>query len=243
MSANAQVLRRSESVSQAISENIPVERDNVSSAKAVAGASSVWNPDEFAKEQIRGLVRRVFLAGGEHPVKQVAFSAAEPNLDVASICERVASTLADETNSQVALVNSRENSPEDILPFLAHSKNGASIQSVQLAGNLWKVRNPRPLDENGRQAGTGLYWPARLAELRAQFEYAVILAPAAGVSSEAALLGQITDGLILVLAANRTRRAAAKKMKETLEASHARILGSVLCERKFPIPAGIYRRL
>jgi hypothetical protein len=46
-----------------------------------------------------------------------------------------------------------------------------------------------------------------------------------------------------VLGAHSTRRATARKIKETLEAAQARILGTVLSERTFPVPERIYRRL
>ena len=64
-----------------------------------------------------------------------------------------------------------------------------------------------------------------------------------GESNEAMAMAQFVDGIILVLSARRTRRIAARKMKEMLEGAHARILGSVLSDRVFPIPQGIYRRL
>ena len=88
-----------------------------------------------------------------------------------------------------------------------------------------------------------MHWLPCLAELRNEFEYAAIQGPAAGVSSEAALLGQLTDGIVLVLGARKTRQATALKIKETLEAAECRILGTVLMERTFPIPARIYHRL
>jgi Mrp family chromosome partitioning ATPase len=90
--------------------------------------------------------------------------------------------------------------------------------------------------------GTAHYWLSCLADLRNEFEYAVIQAPAAGVSSEAAMLGQLADGVILVLEAHTTRKAAARKIKESLGAQ-SRILGIVLTERRFPVPERIYRRL
>jgi Mrp family chromosome partitioning ATPase len=71
----------------------------------------------------------------------------------------------------------------------------------------------------------------------------VIHGPAAGLSSEAALLGQLADGIILVLDAHSTRRATALKIKETLQGASSKILGTVLSERAFPVPEGIYRRL
>jgi len=54
-------------------------------------------------------------------------------------------------------------------------------------------------------------------ELRNEFEYAVIHGAVAGISSEAEVLGRLADGIILVLEAHSTRRATARKIKQTLE--------------------------
>src|SRR5258708_13697834 len=56
-------------------------------------------------------------------------------------------------------------------------------------------------------------------------------------------MGQLADGVILVLSAQRTRRVTARNVKEGLERAEARILGTVLSDRDFPIPERIYRRL
>ena len=94
-----------------------------------------------------------------------------------------------------------------------------------------------------RESGTGIHWLRLLEELRNEFEFVVIQGPSVGTSSEAALLGQLTDGIILVLDARSTRRAAALKAKEILDAAQCRMLGTVLVQRMFPIPERIYRRL
>jgi Mrp family chromosome partitioning ATPase len=88
-----------------------------------------------------------------------------------------------------------------------------------------------------------MHWLSCLTELRKEFEYVVIEGPTAGVSSEAAILGQMTDGLILVLGAHSTRKATAQKIKQALQGAQSRILGTVLSERRFPIPESIYNRL
>jgi len=111
-----------------------------------------------------------------------------------------------------------------------------------MAGNLWRVPKSG-LGERDKDSGTGLHWLSCLEELRNEFEYVVIHGPTAGISSEAALLGQLTDGIILVLGAHSTRKATALKIKEALEAAQSRILGTVLSARTFPIPERIYRRL
>jgi hypothetical protein len=203
--------------------------------------ASGWNREDFAREQIRSLVRRVFFASGEQPVKQVVFSAAEPQLDVARICEQVARALAVETQADVALV-AREAGVAEISSGRPESGAGPSMKSRghQLAANLWRISESWL---RGLESGTGLHWLSCLAELRNQFEYSVIQGPAAGTSSGAALLGQLADGIILVLGARSTRRATARNIKETLEGANCRILGTVLSERTFPVPERIYRQL
>ncbi len=231
MSSVADVLQDSELTSGA-RETAPLE---------AFCRAEVWNREDFAREQIRGLVRQVFFASGGPPVTQIVFSAAEPHTDVASICDRVGQALALETSAHIAVVGREagvgEKGRDDSL--LAR---GAAIKfwSTQTAVNLWRVPG---FGERGEEWGTGRYWASCLAELRNEFEYAVIHGPVAGKSSEAAMLGQLTDGIVLVVEAHSTRRATALKIKATLEAAQSRILGTVLCERKFPVPERIYRRL
>jgi hypothetical protein len=115
-------------------------------------------------------------------------------------------------------------------------------RSTHIASNLWRVWGVGSL-EGEEEFRSARYWLSGLAELRSEFEYAVIHGPPAGISSEAALLGQLADGIVLVLGAHSTRRVTARRIKETLEAAEVTILGTVLSERTFPIPAGIYHRL
>jgi|ERR1039458_5445913 hypothetical protein len=236
MSANAEVLRRSELMGSPAQETVLPQ-------VAVLCETNDWNPEDFAREQVRGLVRRAFFTNGGRPVKQVVFSAAEPHTDVANICDQVGRALALETSAHIAIVG-RE--PREGAMVRSHPRDmgSAAIKSwsTQTAINLWHVPE-FGRRESGEESGTGRYWLSRLAELRNEFEYAVIQGPAAGISSEAALLGQLADGIILVLGAHSTRKATARKIKETLEAAQSRILGTVLSGRTFPVPARIYRRL
>jgi hypothetical protein len=62
-----------------------------------------WNPDRFGEEQIRSLVRQIFLPGWPKPARQVVFCAVEDG-DVSEICLRVSQTLAAQVPGNVALV-------------------------------------------------------------------------------------------------------------------------------------------
>jgi hypothetical protein len=236
MSAIVDILQRSELIgSRAQESTLPLA--------GVFCQTNDWNPEDFAREQIRGLVRRVFFTSTARPVKQVVFSAAEPHTDLANICDQVGRALALETSAHIAIVGREPRRGEMVRAHLRHVENGAiKSWSEQIGANLWRVPE-LGLRERGEESGTGRFWLSRLAELRNEFEYAVIHGPAAGISSEAALLGQLADGIILVLGANSTRKATARKIKETLEGAQSRILGTVLSERRFPVPERIYRRL
>jgi hypothetical protein len=236
MSANAGVLQESELIGSRAQETSPPRA-------AVVPDINAWNPEAFAREQIRGLVQRVFFASGSQSVRQVVFSAVGPNTDVANICDQVGRALALETHAHIAIVGCKHWAGEMVQVHPRQSGSaGIKTWSTRMAINLWHVPG-FGLREFGEESGTGAYWISRLAELRNEFEYAVIHAPAAGTSSEAALLGQLADGIILVLGAHSTRKATARKIKETLEGAQSRILGTVLSERRFPVPEQIYRRL
>jgi hypothetical protein len=201
-----------------------------------------WNPEDYAHEQIRGLVRRVFLSNTPDSPRQVVFSASDVNTEVGSICDQVGRALALETSADIAIVG------RELWADSAGQTTSCSMATAikscarQEAVNLWHV-SEFDLRKFGQEPGTAQYWVHCLDKLRNEFQYTIIQAPAAATSSEAALLGQLADGIILVLGAHRTRRASARKIKETLQAAHSRILGTVLNGRRFPVPASIYRRL
>ena len=83
----------------------------------------------------------------------------------------------------------------------------------------------------------------RLAELRAEFAFVILDAPPLTRYADAIALGQLSDGLILVLEADTTRKKAALTAAANLHSSNVQILGAVLNKRTFPIPEKIYSRL
>ena len=83
----------------------------------------------------------------------------------------------------------------------------------------------------------------RLQELRSEFDYVLIDAPALNLYSDAIALGRMADGVVVVLQADSTRRESALKGLQSLRDAHIEVLGAVLNRRTFPIPEFVYRRL
>lgn len=200
-----------------------------------------WNPQDFAREQIRGLVRQVFLSA-EHPVRQVVFSALEPETDVLSLCWRVGESLTLETKQDVVVVGD--------YPQALHNREMNEMQrpldgesslsnAMRVASNLWRL----PSSSNDGTILTHASLHSYLGAVRSRFEYSIVAAPPAAESIATTAMAQLADGVVLVLSAKRTRRVTARKIKEKLEQAQVRLLGIVLSDRAFPIPERIYHRL
>jgi len=208
-----------------------------------------WDNDAFADEQIRGLIRQVFFPGWPHPARQVVFSPVDPETDISGICMQVGLALSTQVLGVTCLVEANLNGPglEPVVErnghdLIANQKRSALRDSRRKSDELWLIpRNDFFAEGANRFSGDWLH--DRLTELRRTFDYSVLYGPPAAIGSEAALLGSLCDGVVLVVEANSTRRMAAQKVKEKLREANTRLLGTVLCGRTFPIPEIIYKKL
>ncbi len=204
-----------------------------------------WSQEEFARRQIQGLVNRMFLSDREGLVRQVVFSAVDAETEVRRICRKVGEALALETEGPVAVVGGSQRllqTAERRERFGGQQARAERIPplrriATQVGGNLWLVPGA------ARNPATFASLHSYLGELRREFEYSIVEGPPAGESDEATAMAQFADGIVLVLSAQKSRRVTAVKIAETLKAAQARLLGTVLCDREFPVPERIYRRL
>ena len=107
--------------------------------------------------------------------------------------------------------------------------------------NLWLLSSGSLAE--GTHALNSEHLKTRFDELRKEFDYVLVDAPPLNQYADASVLGQIADGMVLVLEANSTRRESALKAIEALRSVQIDILGAVLNKRTFPIPESVYRRL
>jgi Mrp family chromosome partitioning ATPase len=208
--------------------------------------------DGVAQEEIAKLVRTVFVFPNSHAPRVVSFSSIE-GAGSSEICRRAAESLASEGSQSVCLVDGNFHAPSlhHLLgvrqyPGLTESLiNPGSIKEYAVpigSEKLWFLPPGYPSAEvQGLFASDRL--GLRVTELREQFDFVLIDLPPICASADAVLLGHLTDGVILVLEANSTRRETARMAKQTLEAAQVKLLGAILNNRTFPIPEILYRRL
>jgi protein-tyrosine kinase len=200
-------------------------------------------------EEILRLIQRIFLSATGNAPRQVVLCGVDDDNGSSSIVARVGRTLAANSSRPVCLIDANVRSPRLSNMFGIGGANSFSgpfahvnEQCVKVGGNLW-LAGPRILADDSRVLLPPVQLKERLTALRDEFEYMLIDAPGTSVSGDAQLLGMFADAAILVIEANSTRRLAARKAKESLEAAGVRLLGTVMYNRSLPIPEGLYNRL
>ena len=183
----------------------------------------------------------------------VMFSGVGDDLGCTSICARSAPLLAEQSRAPVCLVDANLASPSlhqffgvenrmglaDALCSQARLRDSAQRLSQE---NLWLIpAGTWTPSDNGLLASAALR--SSIDDLRQAFTHIIVCAPSVTHNPDSLLIGQLMDGVFLVLEAETTRREAAKRAKADLEATDARVLGVVLNNRKFHIPEPIYRML
>jgi Mrp family chromosome partitioning ATPase len=207
----------------------------------------------WAGDETLGLVQRIFLLQTEKPPQVVVFAGIDHGNGCSGICRGVAETLAKHSTGPVCLLEANFRSPA--LPAMFGTTNhygltNALLQEAPIRSfakrvgndNVWLISSGS-LAEDSPNLLASERLKARLAELRAEFGFVIIDAPPLTRYSDAMALGHLTDGVVLVLEANSTRREAAQMAAATLRSSNIPILAAVLNKRTFPIPDPIYKRL
>jgi len=249
---------RNETVNDIIEASDNAESDvevlRVVGPKAITAGRSGRLLDSMmqTRDETIKLVQRLFSSKNSEPPQIVVFSGVESGSGCSWVCARVAETLAPQVEGSVCLID-------------ADFHSNSTARHFEL-GSLEKVPNERtlpPVLDKGQPPGAGRLWLAsfrqpaagwqtpgsldrlrsRLSEMRKDFTVILIDAPPINTYADAALLGSMADGLVMILQANRTRREAAERAKEILDAAGVRVLGAVLNKRTFPIPDFLYRRL
>ncbi len=223
-----------------------VEAQNGEATERSSLAAVKQRLETFEDEQLRSLVRQIFLSPSASACAQVVFSPVDPGVDTGLLSRRIGETLSRCVTGTVCVVEGllTDTAAAGHAIHLASSQKSFGMlrhSAEQLSANLW-VLGTDVLTQGDERLPSEVLLRGRLAELRLEFDY-MILQGSSCLGSEGSLLGSLCDGLVLIVQANNTRRATAQKAKQALDAASVRLLGVVLSERTFPIPEGIYKRV
>ena len=247
MSRNFELLQRAaeQRARQVLPPDLFAERH---AAEPTAGTT-----DHRLHPQISRLAEQVFFMPGTAAPRVVVFSSVDKPQDENHILAGVGEAIVLRTRMPVCVVDANLCSPSVHVYFGIGNRRGL----------MDALRGSRPIHECGQQikkahltiVPTGMpeaNWPqlitsdtmaARMAELRSAFAYVLVQSAPLGLFTHGLFLAQFSDGLVLTLEANATRREQAGKIKQDLARAQVRLLGAVLNNRTYPIPQAIYSKL
>jgi hypothetical protein len=228
----------------ALGELLRENPPNVSSQRSSLRADRASAPDasyslSTRDEQIYALVQQLFYRHVSGPVRSVGFTRVEAGTETARLCFDVAKALAEESTHDVGLIDAGLGQ----LPLAGQLQIPSPASAAApwaVSQRLWLVPRESWCQEGGQQPTT----PRNLERLReyvSEFDFSVV--HCRPISWLTARIGQSCDGLVLVLTANKTRRLVAAQVKDQLNRAHVPLLGTVLADRRFPVPSSLYRSL
>lgn len=234
----------------------PISRDDDNGAgglhsnhagnRRTAGTESQQAMHGVASAPELALVERLFLLPEPESRRSVVFCGAEEGDGAAEVAARTAEALASLSSQPVCLIDADTFAPSLHLRYglESHSNlvNAKSDFSADRAhdtanSNLWVL----PAAE--MRCLTSLHLRQYLAVLQERFENLLLIAPPISLSAEGLVLGQLTDGVVLVLKAQSTRRVAALKARQILESNNVHLLGAVLNEAQPANTGSVSRKL
>src|SRR5260221_8600034 len=209
--------------------------------------------DPVGREEEAELVQRVFLLPAYEAPRVVVFYRVGHIDGAVGICARAGQNLANQTGSSVCVVEGDLHSPSLHQYFGVDNFRGLTDAALEsgpirdfvhsLSGNNLSVLTGGSRCGEAQALWTSERMRSRIAELRGEFSYVLVDGPQVSQHVDAMLLGQIADGVILILESMVTRRETARTAKENLAAANVKILGAVLNNHTFSIPETLYRRL
>ena len=221
--------------------------------RTLTGQTNTEGHNRWAQEEASRLVQHIFFLQAKEPPKVVIFAGIDHGNGCSQICASVAETLAASAERPVCLVEANFHSPalaglfgtvnyHGLTDVLREKGSIGSFARPVGQENLWLLSSGT-LGADSSNLLASEYLSEKLEELRQDFTFVIIDAPPLTLYSDALVLGQQSDGLVLVLEANRTRREAASAVAANLRSAGVPILAAVLNKRTFPIPANLYSRL
>jgi len=175
----------------------------------------------------------------------IAFTAPNPGAGVSHVVRFFAEKLAVQTRRRTLVVDAPRLRELDFAGVM--NTPGPFAQTS--VPNLWSL--PTRVDPStGETLLQEATWQdesewglSPLPALTASFSYTLIDCPSLGTSYDAELLAPEVDGIVLVVEADKTKRAEILRARRTIEMANGKLMALVLNKRRHVVPGWLYRML
>jgi len=198
---------------------------------------SVTNPSGGAAEAYRGLRTNLLYAVIDEPLRVVLVSSPGIAEGKSTTCANLAAVLAQAENNTLLMdcdfrrptqhrIFGMRNFQGSVNVLAGESDLQGAVQETSVPNlKLLTVGSvpPNPAELLGSRRFADL-----MKQVRQQFDYVVLDAPPIQLVSDAAILATHADGTLLVLDAQRTRKASLREAVHSLQTVGASVLGTIM---------------
>jgi Mrp family chromosome partitioning ATPase len=177
--------------------------------------------------------------------RTVMFIASQGGEGTSTVAAQFAQSLASDERLRVLLVDAHVRRPAyepDGWPTAGQPVNAARRRPAEFDAPSPDLM---PLSEESLETGTLTPDSLRgsLDAVASGYDWIVVDGPPVLESPDAATLGAVADGVVVVVQAGRTKRPVLTRSVDLMNRAGGRVLGMVLNRRRLEIPEFIYRRI
>jgi hypothetical protein len=172
------------------------------------------------------LIQSLFFSSTQSAPQFIVFAGVDSPRSCSWICVQEAESLARRKGVRVALVGASE-VPDSTFLHASHSLHASRPGKTKSPGQLHMLSFALTL-QNSHDLRR------KIDQLRRQFDYVFLDCPPVLHHRDAAVFGQLADGVVLVLDVNGTSRQNAIQATQHLRSSSVKILGAILNTKTFP---------
>jgi hypothetical protein len=218
----------------------PVEREPEECSRAYSSLKMSYS--KSLEREMDALVQQVFFRS-KPSIRNVLFCSADDYTDSLSVCAITAAHLARLSGTCVTLVDSAERLRLGTYRMETPSpKLGRSVQSSSPTQRLYSgVLQVKSVSE----LSLGLSSQPHIPSADGRPEDGFLLVHAGSAISDKAVtpIGPAMDAAVLVIEAGHTKKLSAICAQRALHSGGCNVVGTILNNRQFPVPALIYRYL
>jgi hypothetical protein len=179
-------------------------------------------PEHLPDQVFASLARQLFFPPNAPARKSVLLVAADTSTNLATICHKLAKTLAKTSRQNVVIVQPTGGFDQ------------GAREAVEVSEGLWQMPSPSwCAQSNPDDWSHGTH--------KERFDFSLVCAST--LDGDLPTFCAVCDAAVLVITANVTRREAALSAKNMLMQLRVKLIGAILDRRTFPIPESIYRKL
>lgn len=194
------------------------------------------DPKSPISETYRAIRTNLQFAGAGRQMKYIAFTSSVPGEGKSTTISNIALTMAQD-GKKVLLIDNDLRKPRQHKIFgllnkgltnsIAMGVPFAEVVHTEVFPNL-DVLTSGPIPPNPSEMLGSERMAPLLKEVEEKYDYILLDLPPILAVTDAAIIGNMVDGVVLVVRSGMTSPEEAKEAKKRLEAGHAHILGVVL---------------